>query len=172
MSPCSAHVRKAVPLPWTSQGVLYGIQSIKIGYFQEYIFGEHLNCCSLILACDTSHGLVLVTVKYERKVYHGPSGCFKSWGDVLERIDGLSGTPAVGPGVVLVSSVLVSVLLESRRTPWIPADRNDTVNHSGNGQLWDRRCAIYLLGDPSSGARSSKYASQKRKDSDARVRVH
>ena len=42
MSPCSADVRKAVPLPWTSQEVLFGIQSIKIKYFQVYIFGEHL----------------------------------------------------------------------------------------------------------------------------------
>jgi hypothetical protein len=48
MSPCSADVRKAVPLPWTSQGMLYGIQSIKIKRLYEHIFGEHLNCCSCL----------------------------------------------------------------------------------------------------------------------------
>ena len=43
---------KAVPLPWASLGLLHGIQSIEIKYFQEYVFVELFDrCLSPILAC-------------------------------------------------------------------------------------------------------------------------
>ena len=70
-------------------------------YFQEYIFGEHLNCCSLILACDTSHGWVSNGTASSVS----PFDIRGDWGDALleRRINGPSGIPAVGPDVVLVT---------------------------------------------------------------------
>ena len=41
MPPISADVGKAVPLPRTFSGLLRGVQSIEIKYFQEHIFGEY-----------------------------------------------------------------------------------------------------------------------------------
>ena len=52
MPPFSADVGKAVPLPRASLGLLHGMQSIEIKYFQEYVFGEYFNRCPLPnLAC-------------------------------------------------------------------------------------------------------------------------
>lgn len=75
--------------------------------------------------CSMASNRYKVSVQYERRVCHGPStGRFNSWGDALERrINGPSGIPAVGPGVVLeyrhrvcwrASVVAEPVLFESR----------------------------------------------------------
>ena len=64
MPPFSAYVGKAVPLPRASLGLLQGVQSIEIKYFQKYVFGEHFNCCPPpILACTA--WVITVMVNYE-----------------------------------------------------------------------------------------------------------
>jgi hypothetical protein len=54
MPPFSTDVRKEVPLPsWQeSPGPLQGVQSIEIEYFQQGIFGKHIDRRPLpVLAC-------------------------------------------------------------------------------------------------------------------------
>ena len=72
MPPFSADVGKAVPLPRGSEslGLLHGIQSIEVKYFQEYVFGEHFNQCPPpppILPC--SAWVSNSKVNYEREVW-------------------------------------------------------------------------------------------------------
>jgi hypothetical protein len=65
MPPISADMGKAMPLPRMSLGLLHGVQSIEIEYFQEYVFGKYFNRCPLpVLAC-TTWVIGSITVNYE-----------------------------------------------------------------------------------------------------------
>src|SRR6266403_1218350 len=47
--PFSADLREATPLPKSLLVPFYGVQSIKIKYFQECVFGKHFNRCHRLL---------------------------------------------------------------------------------------------------------------------------